>query len=56
MTAPPKRITDPSFRYTPSVKTDVAATFRRVRKQMELAKQLREEAARREPVQLRKRA
>ena len=30
-----KRITDPTFRYTRSEKTDIAATFRRVRREME---------------------
>jgi hypothetical protein len=33
----PRSILDPNFRYTPSVATDVAATFRRIRR--ELAKQ-----------------
>ena len=30
-----KRITDPSFKYVPSRKTDIAATFRRIRREME---------------------
>ena len=29
-----KRITDPSFRYVPASKTDVAATFRRIRREL----------------------
>lgn len=32
-----KRLTDPSFRYVPASKTNVAATFRRVRREMEAA-------------------
>ena len=30
-----KRITDPSFKYVPSSKTDIATTFRRIRREME---------------------
>ena len=32
---PPKSILDPTFKYTNSASTDVAATFRRIRKEME---------------------
>lgn len=37
-----KRITDPDFRYVPSVETDIRKTFARIRK--ELAKAERERA------------
>ena len=30
-----KRITDPGFKYVPASKTDIAATFRRIRREME---------------------
>lgn len=32
---PPKRLTDPSFKYTGSDFTDIRATFARIRQQME---------------------
>ncbi len=32
--SPPKRITDPSFKYTKSDETDLRKTFARVRQQM----------------------
>ena len=31
---PPKSLLDPAFRYVPAAKTDVAATIRRVRREM----------------------
>jgi hypothetical protein len=34
---PPKSILDPTFLYTPSTHTSVAATFARIRKEMEEA-------------------
>lgn len=40
---PTKRITDPSFVYVPSVKTDIRATFQRIREEM--AKQQQAEYA-----------
>jgi hypothetical protein len=43
-----KRITDPTFVYVPSVKTDIAKTFARVRREMKAdaaAKALREAEA-----------
>ena len=33
-----KRLTDPSFRYTPSCATNIKATFARVRREMKEAK------------------
>jgi hypothetical protein len=38
-----KRITDPSFNYVPAVKTDIAKTFRRIRREQAVA--ARQEAA-----------
>jgi hypothetical protein len=43
-----KRITDPTFKYVPAAKQNLAATFRRVRREMEeAAKQQAEVVARR---------
>lgn len=36
---PPRSLLDPAFKYTPAAKTDVAATIRRARKEMEAQKQ-----------------
>jgi hypothetical protein len=33
---PPKRLTDPSFVYTPSTSTDIRKTFARVRREMKV--------------------
>ena len=41
-----KRITDPTFRYVPASKTDVAATFRRVRREQQTAEQRKAENVR----------
>ena len=48
-----KRLTDPAFKYTPSVETDLKKTFARVRKQLQ-----RDQAdcARREQVEADRRA
>lgn len=35
---PPRSILDPRFRYVPSAKTDVAATVRRIRRELEAQK------------------
>lgn len=37
MASPTKRITDPRFKYTPAVRTDVAKTFARIRREQEAA-------------------
>jgi hypothetical protein len=39
MDKPPKRITDPTFRYTPSVETDIRLTFARIRRERKKAQQ-----------------
>jgi len=36
---PPRSLLDKDFRYTPSAKTDLAATFRRIRKELEAQQQ-----------------
>ena len=39
-----KSILDPSFRYVPSAATDLAATFRRVRREQKAGEQARRDA------------
>lgn len=34
-----KRITDPTFKYTPAMNTNIRATFERIRKEQEQAKE-----------------
>lgn len=45
-----KSLLDPSFRYTPSIRTDIKKTFARIRREAQLrqdsARQPRDEAAR----------
>jgi hypothetical protein len=45
-----KSLLDPSFRYTPSIRTDIRKTFARIRKEAQVrqdgARQSRDEAAR----------
>ena len=36
---PPRSILDPAFKWTPPAKQDCAATFRRIRREQEAAKQ-----------------
>lgn len=36
---PPKRLTDPDFRYTPSNNTDIRKTFARIRREMKQEKE-----------------
>lgn len=38
-----KRITDPTFKYTPAMDTDIRKTFERVRRELEQAEQQRRE-------------
>ena len=33
-----KRLTDPTFKYVPAAKTDIAATFRRIKREIAEAK------------------
>ena len=35
----PKRITDPTFKYTPAVSTDISKTFKRVRQEIKAAQE-----------------
>ncbi len=44
-----KKITDPSFRYVPAVKTDLRATFRRVRRE-QAEQRAREATAKVQPI------
>jgi hypothetical protein len=41
---PPKPITDPSFRYTNAASTDIAATFRRIRREQKAAAEAERQA------------